>query len=343
LKSHKRFLQTLLSFLIAALFIFLAFKGIQFESLLHDALRANFLILIAATIVALFSLFLRSLRWRVILQEIKPKISTADTFGSLMVGYMLNNFVPRLGEIVRAYTTGKIEETRASAVLGTIVIERLFDMLSAGILAGIALATYGEKIIGTFPYLRYAGIILIVFSVAIGVVFYVVTTVKAANNLLMRFIRFVTPKRFSQKVEGITNSFLSSFLMLHSPRRLVMVTFYTILVWGVYFFQIYIPFFAFGSTSLLTFYDAFILGMVATVSWLIPSPGALGVYHLFVSQALTKLFGVVQDEALAYATLTHLFGYITITVVGAVFAFTFTRRLKIRSVGKLIEAGEESE
>ncbi len=276
-----------------------------------------------------------------ILQEIKPKISTVDTYGSLMVGYMFNNFVPRLGEIVRAYTTGKIEETKVSAVFGTIVIERLFDMLSAGILAGIALATYGEKIIRTFPYLHSTGIILIVFSAATGVVFYIAATVKAANRLLMRFIGSVTPKRFSQKVEGIVNSFLSSFSMLHSPRRLLMVTLYTTLIWVVYFFQIYIPFFAFGSTSLLTLYDAFVLGMVATVSWLIPSPGALGVYHLFVSQALTRLFGVVQDEALAYATLTHLFGYIAIAVIGAVFAFAFTRRLKIRSVGKLLKPGEE--
>lgn len=309
--------------------------------MLHDALHANFFILIAATIVALFSLFLRALRWRVILQEVKPKISTIDTYGSLMVGYMLNNFVPRLGEIVRAYTTGKIENARVSAVLGTIVIERLFDMLSAGILAGIVLATYEGNIIGTFPYLKYAGIMLVVLSAAIGVAFYVAATVKAANNLLMRFIRFVVPGRFSQKIESLANSFLSSFSMLHSPRRLLAVLSYTVLIWGVYFLQVYIPFLAFDSTSRLVFYDAFILGMVATVSWLIPSPGALGVYHLFVSQALTRLFGVAQDEALAYATLTHLFGYIAITIVGAIFAFIFTQRLKIRSVGKLLQAEEE--
>ncbi len=337
----RRVLDTLVGFLIAALFVFLAFRGISFKSLLHDALQANFFVLIAATIVALLSLFVRGLRWRVILQEIKPEISTVDTYGSLMVGYMLNNFVPRLGEIVCAYTTARLERTRVSAVLGTILIERLFDVFSAGILFGIAVATYGGNIVGTFPFLRLAGIILIAASVTGSAILYVAATVKAANDLLMKFIRFVAPKKLSQKVEGFVNSFLSSFSILHSPKRLLLVMIYTTLVWITYFLQLYVPFFAFKSISVLTFYDSFVLGMVATVAWLIPSPGALGVYHLFVSQTLTRLFGVVQDEALAYATLTHLLGYIAMTIVGTIFAFIFTQRLKIRSVGKLLEAEEE--
>lgn len=72
-------------------------------------------------------------------------------------------------------------------------------------------------------------------------------------------------------------------------------------------------------------------------------PGALGVYHLLVSQALIRFFGVIPNEALAYATLTHLFGYIAITIVGTIFAFIFTQRLKIRSVGRLLKPEEEKE
>jgi len=339
--KKNRFLRTLLGFLIAALFIFLAFRGISFGSLLKDALHANFLILIIGTFAGLLSIFVRGLRWRVILQELKPGVSVVDTWGSVMVGYMMNNFVPRLGEVVRAYTTGKLENTRISGVFGTIVLERLFDMLSAGILFGIALAIYGGNIVGTFPILRLAGVLLIAGSIMVGVILYVAATVKTANDLLMRVIGFAVPKRFSQKIEEVVNSFLSSFSLLHSPNGLLRVAIYTALVWIVYIFQIYIPFFAFRSTSVLTFYDSFILGMIATMAWVIPSPGALGVYHLFVSQTLTRLFGIAPDEALAYATLTHLLGYIAITIVGAIFAFIFTQRLKILSVGKLLEVEEE--
>lgn len=269
--SKPRYLRTLIGFLIAVLFVFLAFKGISFNSLLHDALQANFFILIITVLVVLFSHFLRALRWRVILREIKQEISVVDTWGSIMVGYLMNNFVPRLGEIVRAYTTGKLEGTKVSGVFGTIVLERLFDMLSAGLLFGIALATYGGSIVGVFPFLRLAGIILIAGSVIVGGAFYVAATVKGANDLLIRFIRFIVPNKFSQKAEGVVGSFLSSFSILHSPKSLLSVTLYTALIWIVYVLTIYIPFFAFKTMSALTFYDSFILTMITTIAWMIPT------------------------------------------------------------------------
>ncbi len=260
-----------------------------------------------------------------------------------MIGYMMNNFVPRLGEVVRAYTTSKLDDVRISGALGTIVLERLFDMLSAGVLFGIALETYGGGIEGAFPFLRLAGFLLIAGSIIAGLVLYAAATFKRINDFLMRFIRTIVPGRFTKKVEGVIDSFLASFAILHSPKSLFLVAIYTVLIWCVYTFQIYIPLLAFKSTSVLSLYDGFVLGMITTIAWLIPSPGALGVYHLFVSQTLIRLFGVAPDEALAYATLTHLLGYIAITIIGAIFAFVFTQRLKIRSVGRLFETEERQE
>ncbi len=334
-------LRTLFGLLIAALFIFFAFRGISFKSLIQDAVHANIYILILTTVVVLFDHFLRALRWRVILREVKKDISVVDTWGAIMVGYLVNNFVPRLGELVRAYTTGRLEGVPVSGVFGTIVLERLLDMLSAGILLGIALATYGGNIIGAFPFLRLAGVVLIVGSVTVGAVLYVAATVRKANEILIKLAHLFVPKRLRKRAEGIIASFLSSFSILHSPKSILWIVFYTALVWIVYVFTMYIPFFAFKSASMLTFYDAFILILIASIAWMIPSPGALGVYHLFVSQAMTRFFNVPSDESLAYATLTHLFGYVAITIVGAVFAFIFSQRLKIRSVGKLLDVEEK--
>ncbi len=341
---QSKLLRTIIGLLIAALFVFLAFRGISFHSLLHDALRANFYILLAATLVVLFSHFLRALRWRVILQEIKQDISIVDTWGSIMVGYLLNNFVPRLGEIVRAYTTGRLEEISVSGVLGTIVLERLFDMLSAGVLFGLALFLYHGNLIGSFPFLRAAGLILIVGSLVLGAVLYVASVSENFQNLILRVVEFVLPKKLAKRAESILLSFLESFKILRSGKRLGVITIYTALIWIVYIYSMYIPFFAFkfGTNLHLTFYDAFLLILVTTIAWIVPSPGATGVYHLFVSQALINIANVPKDEALAYATLTHLFGYIAITIVGAIFAIIFTQRLRIKSVGKLFKTEEET-
>lgn len=329
---------------IAAAFIYFAFRGISFESLLRDSLRANFYILLLTVLVVLFSHFIRALRWRVILQELKQDISVVDTWGSIMVGYLFNNFVPRLGEVVRGYTTGRLEEVSVSGVFGTIVLERLFDMLSSGILFGIALYIYHGDLIRSFPFLKLAGVILIAGSILLGGVLYAASVSEKIQKALLRIVAFMLPKKFAARVESLVMSFLTSFRLLHSGKRVTIVTLYTALIWIVYIFTMYVPFFAFsfGTRLHLSFYDAFLLILVTTIAWIIPSPGAMGVYHLFVSQALVIISNVPKAEALTYASLTYLFGYIAITIVGSIFALIFTRRLKIRSLSKLIKAGEDS-
>lgn len=341
--KRSNLLRTLAGFLIAALFIYFAFRGISFKSLLHDALQANYWILLLTVLIVLLSHFIRALRWRLILQELKEDVSVVNTWGSIMVGYLLNNFVPRLGEVVRGYTTGRLEEVSVSGVFGTIVLERLFDMLSAGVLFGLALFLYHGNLIQSFPFLRIAGVLLIAGSVMVGGLLYAASISEKLQKLILRFVAAVLPKKFAHRVESIVMSFLTSFRLLRSGKRVGLITFYTALIWIVYIFTMYVPFFAFpfGARLHLTFYDAFLLILVTTIAWVVPSPGGMGVYHLFVSQALVIISGVPKAEALTYATLTYFFGYIAITIVGSIFAIIFTRKLKARSLGKLIATDEE--
>lgn len=341
---RSNLVRTIVGLVIAAAFIYFAFNGISFQSLWRDSLRANFYILLLTVLIALFGYFIRALRWRAILQELKQDISLFDTYGSIMVGYLFNNFVPRLGEVVRGYTTGRLEEVSVSGVFGTIVLERLFDMLSSGILFGIALYVYRGDLIKSFPFLRLAGLILIAGSLLMGGVLYAASISERIQRMLLTVVSFVLPKKFAAKVESIVISFLTSFRLLRSGKRVGVVTLYTALIWLVYIFTMYVPFFAFsfGSRLHLGFYDAFLLILVTTIAWIIPSPGGMGVYHLFVSQALMIISNVPKAEALTYASLTFLFGYIAITIVGSIFTMIFIRRLKIKSLGRLIKAGEDS-
>jgi uncharacterized protein (TIRG00374 family) len=332
LKARNKVTRTIVGIGIASVFVFFAFRNISLATLIRDASKANFYLLLLTTLVVLFSHFIRALRWRVILNEIKGNISITNTWGSIMVGYLVNNFVPRLGEVVRAYTTGRIEEISVSGVLGTIVLERLFDMLSAGILLGFALLTYHGDIISSFPFLRMAGMILMLGSVVAGVFLYIASSSNRIRQCLLSAIKFLLPTKLAVSTEKMTLSFIESFSILHSSRRLTKISAYTALIWLIYIYSMYIPFFAFQfqTTLHLNFYDAFILILITSIAWMIPSPGSTGVYHLFVSKALITLFGVPKDEALSYALLTHLFAYVAITVVGSIFVYLFSAQKHIK-------------
>lgn len=330
--------------LIAALFVYFAFRDISFTSLVNDSLRADYYILSLTVVIVLLSHFIRALRWRVILQELDQDISVVNTWGSIMVGYLFNNFISQLGEIVRGYATGRLEDVRVSGVFGTMVLERLFDMISSGILFGVALVIYHGALIETFPFLRVAGAILVAGSLALGGFLYTASISGKVQRAVFRFVEVVLPTRFGHKVESVIRSFLSSFKLLRSGKRVGAVTFYTALMWLVYVFTMYVPFFAFsfGSSLHLTFFDAFLLMLVSSVAWTLPSPGGMGVYHLFVSQALIVISGVTKVEALAYASLTFLFGYVAITIVGGTFVFIFARKLNTNWLGRMMKTERET-
>jgi glycosyltransferase 2 family protein len=340
--NRSNLFRAVAGLLIAAFFIYFAFRGISFSSLLRDSLKANFYVLILTVLIVVLGHFIRALRWRVMIQELKDDISIVNTWGSITVGYLFNNFLPQLGEIVRGYVTGRLEDVSVSGVFGTIVLERLFDMISSGILFGVAMFLYHGELTESFPFLRVVGLLLVAGSLAIGGFLYIASMSERVQRAVFHVIEVTLPRKFGVKVESTLLSFLKSFGLLRSGKQVGTVTLYTAVLWIAYILAMYVPFFAFsfGTGLHLTFFDAFLLMLVSSVAWNMPSPGGVGVYHLFVSQALVLISGVPKVEALAYASLTYLFGYVAITIIGSTFVFIFARKLKIRSLGKLMKTEE---
>ena len=328
--NKSNLIRAVAGLLIAAFFVYFAFKGISFSKLLRDSLQANLYLLLLTVLIVLVSHVIRALRWRAIIQELKEEVSPVNVWGSIMVGYLFNNFFPQLGEVVRGYVVGRLEDVRVSGIFGTIVLERLFDMISSGILFGVALYFYNGGLIDSFPVLRILGVVLVAGSLVIGGFLYMASVSENIQQTLLRLVRRFLPAKFAHRVETVILSFLAAFRLLRSKRRVGTITLYTGVLWLVYVFTMYIPFFAFafGARLHLTFFDAFLLMLVSSVAWTLPSPGGIGVYHLLVSQALVIISGVSKVEALAYASVTFLFSYVAITVVGSVFVFVFTRKLK---------------
>lgn len=335
--TRQNLVRAAAGFLVAALFAYFAFRGIDFNSLIHDSLRANLYLILLTVLIVLLSHFIRALRWRAIIMQLKDEVSAVDVWGSMEVGYLFSNFLPQLGEVVRGYLTGRLEDVRVSGVFGTIVLERLFDMISSGILFGLALAFYDGELIRSFPILRAAGVFLVAGAVIAGGLLYTASISERVQKMLLRLVGKLLPAKFARRVEAVILSFLSSFRLLRSGRRVGVVSFYTALMWLAYIFAMYVPLFAFPFSAAThpTFFDAFLLMLVGSAAWTLPSPGGIGVYHLFVSRALRIIAGVPMVEALAYASVTFLLAYMASTLVGSVFIVIFARRMKTSFLGNL--------
>jgi len=258
-----------------------------------------------------------------LLNPVKPGLPFKSLMSATAIGYMVNNLIPRSGEVVRPYLLGKNENISKAAAFGTIIIERIIDTLTFLFMFVIALIYFKNRISAAIPDIDTAVIILagLVFVLLIWVVF---TMFKTEQSLkIVQFFTKILPVKYRGKVDGIFNSLAEGFHILRKPDLLVKIGLYSALLWIVYLISTYIPFYAFdiftGSEVISLkegLWNANLLLVLVNVSMFIPAPAATGPYHYIVKLTLVSIFAISETKALGYATSTHLANFIIYLVMG---------------------------
>ena len=319
----KTALKYIISIVLTFLFLYFAFKGTDFASLWQILAGANYWWALSLLPALVLSHMLRAWRWEYLLRPIKRDLKYRNLFSATIVGYMLNNLFSRLGEIARPYAIGKLEGISRSAALGTILVERIFDMLSFMIVVALIPVVYSGPLTQVFPWLEETGIWVTVITLLIMALF---TFLMMRRDVVVRILNFITRHLSPSKaklVEHITHSFLDGFLFLKEPKNYFMIAILSVLVWGLYIVMQFLPFYAFNMTEKysLDMGTALVVQAISSIGFIMPTPGGTGSYHYFVIQTLTKLYGVSDDVARSYATVTHAVGFIGTTLIGLYYFF----------------------
>lgn len=304
---------------LSLLFLFLAFRNASLEEILASVRTANYWWLLLMFILLLASHLARSIRWRYLLNPIKPGIGLRNLFSAVMVGYMMNNVLPRAGELVRPYAIGKLENIRAGAALGTIVVERIMDILSFLMLIALMPFVYSGPLTETFPWLETGGLWLGVATVALLVALVTMMARRDWTDALLRMVARVVPARVGVRIDRLAHSFLDGFLFVKEPGSFLAILGLSVVVWGLYAVMTYAAFFAFDMGTVLGPGAAVVVLAISSIGVAIPTPGSTGTYHFFASETLTRLFGVAAGPALSYATATHAVGFVGVTLIGLFF------------------------
>jgi uncharacterized protein (TIRG00374 family) len=335
----KKIARPALSLGLTALFLWLAFRDTDFRGLVDALARANYGWALTLLPVLLLSHAARALRWRYLLRPVKEVISFRNLFSAMMVGYMMNNVLPRAGELVRPYAINKLEGISRSTAFGTVFIERIFDVFSfLLVIAAVPLLTTSH--LGqAFPWLESTGIWLTAGTLAMLALF---TFLMIRRDLVVRILGTITGRLSPAKaglVEHVAHSFLDGFLFLKEPRHYLMIAFLSAVIWALYIVMTFLPFYAFDLPARygLDLGSAVVLQAISSIGYIMPTPGATGPYHYFTIQTLTKLYGVSDELAASYATVTHAIGYVGVTLIGMV--YFFRDRLHMSDVLKPEPAG----
>lgn len=346
--ESKKILKIALSFALAGVFVFFAFRGIDWASFAQDIRQTRWIWVLAFCVVSVGALIFRMLRWQALLRPLHSgadaaesgsggsaagaadgadgKVSALRVWDANNVGNIVNVVIPGSGEFVRC---GYMTAGRASydKVLGTVVTERICDVLAIVLLMAIAILCGSEQM-KQFFRTNIAGAAtgqLSLLWVLAGVLLLLAAGVWALWHFRER-------NAFCGKIADKLKGFAGGMTSFVRMRKKWLFIIYTIGIWTMYVLMSYSIIKAMPELSHLGAADALFLCAIGNFASVIPVPGGIGAYHYLVALSLSGIYGVSWETGLLNATLNHELHAILILLLGAVSYISIT--LQNRKVTK---------
>lgn len=266
--------------------------------------NARHWLIIPVLVILFLSHFVRALRWRLLIEPLGYSTSKANAFFAVMIGYLVNQGVPRLGEVVKCTVLARYEKIPAEKLIGTIILERLIDTLTLLLIFGITLIIQPElysRIIDTFFNSSQEKETKKVSTVLISVILF------GAVVILLVLWMFIKKKSFSDLsaiAKKIWKSVLQGVGSIRHLKKRKLFIFFTIALWTLYLSGGYIGFMAFQDTSHYGIKEAFTVLSAGSVG-MIASPGGLGAYAYLIEKTM-ELYGLNTTIAIAFGWILWL-------------------------------------
>ncbi|HDO28061.1 MAG TPA: flippase-like domain-containing protein [Bacteroidetes bacterium] len=318
----KRFIQVAqyLFFLgIGILLLWLSVRHIDLNKLWHDILRADYWWLFLSLGFALLSHIARALRWNLLISSLGYKTRLWPTFFSVMIGYLANTAVPRMGEIVRCGTLSKKEKIPFNALFGTVIAERFFDLIVLALIIFFTMV-FQLSLVSDFLHKILDPIIQSVFSDMFNIILFTVFILLMLAGIawfVWAFRHRIKKITFYEAVKDFLNGLWNGIKTIIKLRQKGLFLFYTVVIWLFYAVMTYLPFKMLSETSHLTFVDGLTLMALGSLGIVAPVPGGIGTYHYIVKVILTEIYGVQDVAAMSYATIVHAGQTMFNVIVGA--------------------------
>lgn len=330
-----------LAFLAVGVFLFwLVYRNENFGDVARQISEIKYLYLILAFLVALVSHWSRGARWAMLIKPLGYKVSNFNAFLAVMIGYFANIAVPRLGEVSRCLVLNRTNKVGVDKLLGTVIVERLVDVISLLLILILTLVLQFKTISGffvdfynrTFSNGQTTPGTLFTSSVLIIVIAVLIVIVVAAFLLYNK----LKDHAILQKLRGMIIGFKEGFRTILRLENLGMFIFHSVLIWTSYYFMVYICFFALPSTAGLGPTIALAVLCMGSFGFVAPVPGGVGAYHVIVTQTL-MVYGLTQEDSRTWALVAHTFQEVVIIILGGLSFIYFSVAFKKLKVDGSVE------
>ena len=255
----------------------------------------------------IFSLFLgllshvsRTLRWSLMIEPLGKKPRLLNTFLAVMVGYLMNLVLPRMGEISRCGVLSRYEKISFTKLIGTVVTERLIDMIMLLLMLLLVIFTqFGTLLhfVKNHPEVeeKLSGII---FSP------YLIAGVLSVLLIVWMCRSRIKETKLFRKLAEFMKQFAEGFRSIRNMKNKWAFVGHSVFIWLMYYVMLYVVFFAFKFTSGLSAMAGLTTFVLASFGMVAPVQGGIGAWHFMTIEALT-LYGIDKADGTVFALLAH--------------------------------------
>ncbi|GEJ46470.1 lysylphosphatidylglycerol synthase transmembrane domain-containing protein [Chryseobacterium sp. ON_d1] len=285
----KTIITIVISLAFAGFFLWLALRGLDFKTIQKSLAKANYLWVLLASVFGLLAYGFRAIRWNLMLEPLGYRISNYNALWSISFGYLMNLTIPRSGEVARATALYGVEKVPVDKSFGTIILERVVDLICMLGFLGLTLLFKYEAILSFY---KNSGINMNPNKIMLALSILIVGTV-----LFFVFKKKLSGIPFLGKVVGFIDGIFQGLTSIFKLKEKGKFILYTLGIWICYYLAAYLVCFALPETSAFTFADGFFIIVVGTLGMIIPASGGIGAYNLAMKYGFMALFISVGKSA----------------------------------------------
>lgn len=245
-------------------------------------------VLVPVLLAGFFSHLFRALRWKLLLKPLDIHPRTTNITLSVLIGYLVNLLLPRMGEVAKCIVLARYEHVPADKMVGTIVAERAFDVLCLIIVTVTAFVLQAD-VIGDYASSMFAQLAAR-RALLIGAV--------TALGFLILFLIFLVRRdkhsRIGKFILGMRDG-VSAIFKLREKREFLI---YTLFIWMLYWSQVVLGFWAMPGTDDLSLLAALVVLIFGSIGMIV-TPGGLGAYPALIAQILV-FYGISDADGKAF-------------------------------------------
>ncbi|NIM57840.1 MAG: flippase-like domain-containing protein [Candidatus Aminicenantes bacterium] len=340
----KTVVRLSLLFLLAFVFLYFFFRKVEWSEVLNYLTTVDLKYFVILIVITPIHFITRAIRWEYLIKHEKKRVKFSNRFSGYAVGFTVSFIFPgRLGELIRPLYVARKERMSKGFLLGTIVVERSFDIMIMCLLLGLFILSKplypsyfraGEEAYSNLQLWGIIGVAIALFVFAVALFLYFFR--EKALSMIAFFLKPV-PHGVSHKILQVFEEFIQGLKFFHSVGNLLVFILLSFVVWLGIIFYYWIFFLAYGFSFPYFFIIPYVFLTMVGAS--IPTPGMAGGFHYFSMVGMTSFLGIDKSQAVGMTIVVHAIQLVVTCLIG--YAILWKEGMSLFQLKKLGEAAEE--